>query len=401
MANTRLKKEILSHSENILNEVITIRRHLHQYPELSFKEYNTSKYIQEQLKKIKVPFKQIANTGIIATVGNPNTKKCIAIRADIDALPIQEKNNCDYASKNAGIMHACGHDVHTASALGTIMVLKKIESQLNGCVKVLFQPGEEVLPGGATLMIKEKALQSPKVSCILAQHVFPDLEAGKLGFREGPYMASTDEIYISIKGKGGHAAMPHRAQNPISVAAHLLSKMTNDFSLERMINENIILSFGKIIANGATNVIPETAEIAGTMRTLQQNKREKLYQYLQKTTHQFSQKYKIKIELKIIKGYPPLINTPHLTCYFKELAIQLLGKKNIVDIPIRMTADDFAYYLQKVPGTYYRLGTGNKKKGIVHNVHTPYFDIDENALFYGVSAMSWMTTNYLNQNHFI
>ncbi|GIV29785.1 MAG: hypothetical protein KatS3mg028_0851 [Bacteroidia bacterium] len=280
--------------------------------------------------------------------------------------------------------------------LGTLMVLKKIENQLNGCVKILFQPGEEVLPGGATLMIKEKALQNPKASCILAQHVFPDLEAGKLGFREGAYMASTDEIYISIKGKGGHAAMPHRAQNPIPVASHLLSKITNDFSLEKMTNDNIILTFGKIIANGATNVIPETVEIAGTMRTLQPNKREKIYQYLQKTTRQFSQQYKIKIELKIIKGYPPLLNTPHLTRYFKELAIQLLSKKNVVDIPIRMTADDFAYYLQKIPGTYYRLGTGNKKKGIVHNVHTPYFDIDEKALYYGTATMSWFTINYLN-----
>ncbi|RME19436.1 MAG: amidohydrolase, partial [Bacteroidetes bacterium] len=277
MTHTRLKKEILSYSESILNEVISIRRHLHQYPEISFKEYNTSKYIQEQLKKIKVPFKQIANTGIIATIGNPSKKKCIAIRADIDALPIQEKNNCDYASKNTGIMHACGHDVHTAAALGTIMVLKRIENQFNGCVKILFQPGEEVLPGGATLMIKEKALQNPKVSCILAQHVFPDLEAGKLGFREGPYMASTDEIYISIKGKGGHAAMPQRANNPIPVAAQLISEITKEYPLERMIKEEIILSFGKVIANGATNVIPEQAEIAGTMRTLNQNKREKLY----------------------------------------------------------------------------------------------------------------------------
>ncbi len=294
-------------------------------------------------------------------------------------------------------MHACGHDVHTAAALGTIMVLKRIENQFNGCVKILFQPGEEVLPGGATLMIKEKALQNPKVSCILAQHVFPDLEAGKLGFREGPYMASTDEIYISIKGKGGHAAMPQRANNPIPVAAQIISEITKEYPLERMIKEEIILSFGKVIANGATNVIPEQAEIAGTMRTLNQNKREKLYTYLNKITKHFAQKYQIQVSLNIVKGYPPLINSEELTYYFKNLAIDLLGKKNVVDLPTRMTADDFAYYLQKIPGTYYRLGTGNKKKGIIHNVHTPYFDIDESALYYGTASMSWFIVNYLDK----
>lgn len=397
MEHLAIKKNILSKSEKVFNQVIDIRRHIHQYPELSFKEYKTSLYIENLLKKWKIQYKKITHTGIAAFIGNPNASKCIAVRADIDALPIEEKNKCIYASKNKGIMHACGHDAHTAATLGSILVLKQFEKELNGCVKILFQPGEELLPGGAALMIKEKVLQNPKVNAIIAQHVFPDIEAGKLGFREGPYMASTDEIYISIKGKGGHGAMPQRANNPIPVAAHIISKISNDYSLDRMINENSILSFGKIHAYGATNVIPETLEIAGTMRTLNQKDRENIYQYLKNTIKHFSKLYKIKIELKIVTGYPPLVNSPDLTQYFKQLAIQLWGKKNIVDLPIRMTADDFAYYLQKTPGTYYRLGTGNKKKGIIHNVHTARFDIDEQSLYYGMASLSWFTFNYLNQ----
>jgi amidohydrolase len=393
--NTALKKILIQKSENVFEKVQSIRRHLHQYPELSFQEYNTSKFISSLLSEWNIPQKKLANTGIVSYLGNPSSKKCIAIRADIDALPIHEKNICDYSSKVNGVMHACGHDVHTASALGSILVLKDLQSELNGCVKILFQPGEELLPGGATLMIKKKALEKPKVHSIIAQHVFPDLEAGKLGFRSGPYMASTDEVYIYIKGKGGHGAMPQRANNPIPVASHLLSKISNDFTLNKMLEENFVVSFGKIIANGATNVIPETVEIAGTIRTLNDQKRKSIHQYLEKTTQQFSKKYKIKIELKIIKGYPPLINDTAHTNFFKEKAIELLGKKNVIDLPIRMTADDFAYYLQKIPGTYYRLGTGNKRKGITHNVHTPYFDIDENALYYGTLSLSWFAINYL------
>ncbi|GAB4447034.1 MAG: M20 family metallopeptidase [Bacteroidia bacterium] len=390
------KKNILSSTEKIVNQIIDIRRHLHQYPELSFQEYQTSQYIENILSKNNIQYKKVANTGIIAYLGNIHSKKCLAIRADIDALPIQEKNNVPYASVHSGVMHACGHDVHTACAIGSLLTLKSFENDLDGCIKVLFQPGEEVLPGGATLMIKEKALSHPKVNAILAQHVFPDLEAGQVGFREGPYMASTDEIYITITGKGGHGAMPQRAHNPIPIASHLISKITSDFPLEKMLKENFILTFGKIIANGATNVIPETTEIAGTLRTLNATKRKQLHRYLQKITSDFAKKFKIKIQLKIIIGYPPLINTPELTRFFKEKAMDLLGKKNVKELPIRMTADDFAHYLQKIPGTYYRLGTGNKKKGITHNVHTPYFDIDENALFYGISTLSWLSLNYIN-----
>ncbi|GIV27585.1 MAG: amidohydrolase [Bacteroidia bacterium] len=392
-----IQNKILQLSEKIFPEIDQHRRHLHQNPELSFQEYKTAEYIEQQLRQWNISYKKVANTGIIATLGkSTKTNRCIALRADIDALPIQEKNNCSYASSVPNVMHACGHDVHTACALGVIRVLKEIEHNLNGCVKIFFQPGEEVLPGGATLMIKEKALSNPKVNSVIAQHVFPDLEAGKVGFRSGPYMASTDEIYITIIGKGGHGAMPERANNPIPVASHLITEISKEFPLERMIKEHTILSFGKFIANGATNVIPEKVELAGTMRTLNPKKREQLYKFLKQITTNFSKKYKVKVQLNIVKGYPPLINNPSLTEFFKIKAIELLGKKNVVELPIRMTADDFAYYLQKVPGTYYRLGTGNKKKGITHNVHTPYFDIDENALFYGTSTMSWLIFNYLN-----
>ncbi len=393
-----MKKQILGAGEKVYEEVKSIRKYLHQYPELSFQEHNTSNYIENILKEWNIKYQRIAKTGLVAVIGNEKlSKKCIALRADIDALPIQEKNSCSYASKIAGVMHACGHDVHTACALGTMRILKDIEPHLHGTVKIIFQPGEEVLPGGANLIIKGKALSNPKVNAVIAQHVFPDLEVGKVGFRAGPYMASTDEVYITIIGKGGHGAMPQRANNPIPIASHLLFKISQDYSIEKIEKDNVVLSFGKVIANGATNVIPERIEIAGTIRTLNETKRKKLHQYLQKIIQQFSKRYKVKIELKIVKGYPPLINDNVLTEFFKYKAVELLGKRNVIDLPTRMTADDFAYYLKKVPGTYYRLGTANKNKGIIHNVHTPYFDIDERALYYGTIMMSWLIFNYLTK----
>lgn len=393
-----MKQYFLTSAEKIFPQIQSIRHHLHQYPELSFQEYQTSQYIQNILKEWGVTYQPIAKTGVLAIIGNSKkTNKCIAIRADIDALPIQEKNNTSYTSQIKGVMHACGHDVHTACALGSIYLFKQIEKQINGTIKIIFQPGEEVLPGGATMIIKEKGLQNPRVNALIAQHVFPDLETGKVGFRAGPYMASTDEIHISIHGKGGHGAMPHRAHNPIPVAAKIIDTISNDYPIEKMLKDNIIISFGKIIANGSTNVIPETVELSGTMRTLHPNNRLKIYQYLKSTIQKIARQYRIKIKLNIKKGYPPLINHPALTEFFKQKAVELLGSKNVVELPIRMTADDFAYYIQKLPGTYYRLGTGNKKKGIHHNVHTPYFDIDEHALYYGTAVMSWLVWNYLNE----
>ncbi len=392
-----IQQHIQKLTDKYYDTILQVRQHLHTYPELSFQEYKTADFIEHTLKKHNILFQRVAKTGVVAFVGSISANaKTIALRGDIDALPIQEKNNCSYASKNNGIMHACGHDVHTACVLGTAIILKQIETELKGGVKFIFQPGEEVLPGGASIMIKEKVLQMPKVNAVLAQHVFPDLEAGKFGFRPSAYMASTDEIHINIIGKGGHAALPQQANNPIPIMAEIIQQFNKDYPLEKMLKEQIILSVGKIEAQGATNVIPEKLYMAGTMRTLNQEKREKLYTYITQTIQKICKKYKAQYQLKIIKGYPPLVNDKKLTTFFIKSAEELVGKKNIIGLPIRMTADDFSYYLQKVPGTYFRLGTGNKKKKITANVHTPYFDIDESALWHGTNMLSWLSYKYIS-----
>ena len=253
-------------AKELLPEIISIRRHLHANPELSFEETETAKYICSVLKKENIDFKSgIAGTGIVATIkGNNSESRTIALRADMDALPIKEENKNEYCSKNMGVMHACGHDVHTASLLGAAMILNRCRTEINGTVRLIFQPGEEKLPGGASLMIKEGVLQNPTPDFIIGQHVFPELEVGKVGFKSGMYMASTDELYLTVKGKGGHAAMPSQYINPLLIASEILTQLNEMFMGENKIQREIptVLAFGKINSTGgATNVIPEEIKI--------------------------------------------------------------------------------------------------------------------------------------------
>jgi amidohydrolase len=385
-----LQVEIKKLTEELFPYLVNVRRHLHQNPELSFKEYNTSKYIQEQLTSHNISFKaNVAGTGIVATIEgqNPNSD-CVLLRADMDALPIQETNNVSYKSINNGVMHACGHDVHSTCVLGTAIIINQLKNNLKGTIKIVFQPGEEVLPGGAKLMIDEGILENPKVNKAIALHVFPNLEVGKVGFKEGMYMASTDELYLTINGKGGHAAMPSEYINPLIIASEIILKINQEFMLEPKNDIPAVIAFGKISGDGATNVIPEQVKIAGTFRTMNENWREDVHQKLHEIVTSFSKKYKIQSHLEVVKGYPYLINDNLLTQTCRTKAISVLGQENVIELPLRMTAEDFAYITQKIPSCFFRLGTANTIKKINAGVHTSNFDVDENSIKVGVELLS-------------
>lgn len=391
-------------SQKYFKKVVEIRQHLHKHPELSFREFETSKFIQQQLTEAGIHFTSgHVETGIIALIKGKNPdKKTLLLRADMDALPITEKNNADYRSCNEGVMHACGHDAHSAAILGAAFILNELKDEWEGTVKIMFQPGEEVLPGGSSLMIKDGVLENPKVDKALALHVFPNLEAGKAGFKGGMYMASTDELYLTVSGKGGHAAMPAEYINPLIIASEILLKINTEFmlpgSLKGSAGENIptVVAFGKIEGKGATNVIPEKVEIEGTFRTMDEDWRNQVHQQLQNIVKNLSSKYGVESHLRIEKGYPFLVNDVALTKACFAAAQEYLGKNNVEELPLRMTAEDFAYITQKVPSCFYRLGTANKEKGITSGVHTATFDIDENALQTGMGLMAWLAVNELN-----
>lgn len=394
-----LLEKIKAKSKELSSQLIDIRRHLHANPELSFQEFETSKYIQAVLAKHNIKFETgFVKTGIIALIkGNNPERRCVLLRADMDALPIEERNEVDYKSKNNGVMHACGHDVHSSCALGAAIILNDLKAEFEGTIKIMFQPGEEVLPGGAHLMIKEGILENPHVDCALALHVFPSMETGKLGFRTGMYMASTDEIYIDVFGKGGHAAMPADYNNPLIIASDLLLKLNNEFVLNQQSQPApTVLAFGKIEGKGATNVIPASVSIAGTFRTMDEAWRDKVHERIKEIALECANTYKAKIDVRIERGYPFLVNDESVTRTVKSATEQYLGANNVEELPLRMTAEDFAYISQKVPSCFFRLGTGNSSKGITSGVHTATFDIDENAIEIGVNSMVWGALNLLS-----
>jgi len=391
------KSKIQLLAKQYLSETIDIRRHLHAHPELSFEEYTTSDFIVSKLKQYAIPFQQgIVKTGIVALIEGINpSKKTIALRADMDALPITETNDTAYKSQNIGVMHACGHDVHSASLLGVAKILNELKNDFEGTVKLIFQPGEEKLPGGASLMIKEGVLENPHPQSIFAQHVFPSMEVGKVGFRTGMYMASTDEIYITIKGKGGHAAMPADYNNPLLIASQILVELNKTFMLQEQ-KAPTVLAFGKIIGNGATNVIPDEVKVEGTFRTMDEDWRAEAHTKMKKLAETIAQQLGGSCDFRIEHGYPFLVNDETVTSRAAAAAADYLGKENVEQLPLRMTAEDFAFYSQQIPACFYRLGTGNKSKGITSGVHTATFDIDEQALEIATGLMVWLTLNELS-----
>jgi len=377
-------------AESIFDEILSIRRHLHKIPELSFKEHKTSAYIKSVLITWDIHFTEdIADTGIIVLLkGNNPSSKTIALRADFDALPIFEENEVDYCSGNNGVMHACGHDAHTASMLGAIKILNTLKKEWEGSMKFIFQPAEEMLPGGAQQMIKEGVLESPKVEKMFGQHVFPDLEVGKVGFRPGKYMASTDELHITIKGKGGHAALPENYNSPLLAAAKLITAL-DEFSKKEK-DRPCVLAIGLIEGLGSTNVIPEKVNIKGTLRALDEDFRMKTHEKMLVIASSIAETYSLTIDFDIRKGYPCLVNDEAVTKKSISFAKEYIGAENVIDLPIRMTAEDFSYYSQKVPSCFYRLGTANKSKGIIHGLHTSRFNIDESSLKVGMGLMAYL-----------
>jgi amidohydrolase len=390
-------EKIKSLSEQYSTEVIELRRYLHANPELSYQEFNTAKYVAGQLKNFGLsPKEGIATTGVAVEIAGKNpAKKTVALRADMDALPIHEANDVPYKSKVPGVMHACGHDVHTSSLLGTAKILHAIKDQFEGTVRLIFQPGEEKNPGGASYMIRDGVLKDPQPSGIIGQHVFPLLSVGKVGFREGMYMASCDEIYLKVIGRGGHGAAPDLCIDPILIASHIIIALQQVISRNASPKQPTVLTFGKISGEGATNIIPNEVNIAGTFRAMNEEWRESALQKIKKMAESIADGMGGKCEVDISRGYPFLKNNPELTQRIRNAAEAYVGKENVVDLDITLGAEDFAYYSQVIPASFYRLGTKNEKKGIVSYVHTPTFDIDEDALKLGPGLMAWMAIQEL------
>ncbi len=393
MLKDRIKSLALAYKQ----EVIDLRRHLHSHPELSFKEFQTAAFVAEKLKAIGITeIESKATTGWSALIKGKNPeKKVVALRADMDALPIIEANEVPYKSQNPGVMHACGHDAHTASLLGAAKILHEVRDQFEGTIKLIFQPGEEIIPGGASLMIKDKVLENPRPNYILGQHVMPMIPAGKVGFRSGLYMASADELYLTIKGKGGHGAMPETFIDPVLISAHLLVALQQIVS--RVANPKIpsVLSFGRVEALGATNIIPNEVKIQGTFRTLDEAWRAKAHEKMRQIAEGIVEGMGGQLDFEIRKGYPFLKNNPELTARSVAAAQTYLGAENVLDLDIWMASEDFAYFSQEIDGCFYRLGTRNEARGITSGVHTPTFDIEEEALEIGAGLMAWLAVSEL------
>ena len=386
-------------AEGIYPKVVDIRRHLHRYPELSFQEVETGKYIQHVLEEQQIPFTTgWAGNGVVAIVeGNKPDSKVVALRADIDALPIHEDNDTEYSSKHPGIMHACGHDVHTASLLATAKILNELRHQFDGTVKFIFQPGEEKMPGGASIMIKEGVLEDPKPSSILGQHVYSLLPVGTVGFRSGKSMASSDEIRMKVNGVGGHGAVPQFAVDPIVITSQIITALQQLVSRQSDPTIPSVLTFGKIQSEGgAFNVIPNSVSVEGTFRTFNEYWRYQAHDKMKKIAGGIAASFDASCDLDITVGYPFLVNEEALTERCRSAAIEFLGADHVREIPARLTSEDFAYYTHHMHGCFYRLGIANPDKNIVSPVHSSTFDIDENALITGPSLMAWLAITELS-----
>lgn len=390
-----LKDEIKAIASEIRDDILAKRRHLHQHPELSFKEFNTSAFIKKSLDEWGIPWMPAANTGVIATLQGNKTDKTIALRADMDALPIQEETNLTFKSINHGVMHACGHDLHVASLLGVAHILKRLEKKINGTVKLVFQPAEEILPGGAIKILQEGVLLNPKVDVILGQHIMPSIESGKVGIRKGRFMASMDEIRIKVKGKGGHGAEPHNNNDPVVAASTII--VTLQQIVSRYNNPKIpsVLSFGKIEANGSTNIIPDVVFIEGTFRTMDEHWREEAHKKIIEVSKSVAGGLGCECDIDIKRGYPCLHNCETLTDKIHSYMREYIGDTNIIETDIWMASEDFAYYAQNFSSCFYLLGTGYYGR-TNPSLHTPTMEINEECIETGMGLMSYLTFRYLN-----
>lgn len=385
-----LAEKIKSLAKEFTADALAIRHHLHAHPELSYQEFETSAYIQRQLTEIGIPFTVMATTGVVGLIEGRNpSSRIVALRADIDALPILEENQVPYKSRNEGVMHACGHDVHTSCLLGAARILYTLKNEWEGTVKLIFQPGEERNPGGASILIREGVLENPKPEAIFGLHVHPQMEAGKLSFRSGKVMASADEIYITVRGKGGHAAAPHLTVDTILVASQLVTGLQQIVSRRSSPFSPSVLSICSFQGGYTTNVIPSEVKLMGTFRTMDESWRFKAHELIEQQARSIAESMGADIDIRIDVGYPNVYNHEGLHTIARELAESFMGKEHVGETELRMGAEDFGYYSQQIPGCFYRLGTGNIEKGIISGVHTPTFNVDESAIPIGMGIMAW------------
>lgn len=370
---------------------IEVRRHLHAHPELSYQEFETSRFVREQLESLGIPCEIRATTGVVGLIkGRRDADRVIALRADMDALPIQEENDIPYRSRNNGVMHACGHDVHTTCLLGAAKILQETRDNWAGTIKLIFQPGEEKNPGGASLMIKDGVLENPRPTAIFGLHVHPGLAVGKMSFRGGQVMASADELYITVKGKGGHAASPHLCIDPILIASHLVVALQQTISRHNNPHNPSVLSITAFNGGTTTNVIPNEVRLKGTFRAMDEEWRFKAHGIITNLCHNLVRSMGGEVDLHIDIGYPSVFNNETLNEIARQKAEAYAGSSNVEETEKRMGAEDFGYYTQHIPGCFYRLGVMNSEKGIVSGVHTPTFDIDESAIETGMGMMAWL-----------
>lgn len=391
-----LISEIKNLSKEIHADIVGFRRHLHANPELSFQEYETSAFVKKQLDAIGIPWQAVADTGILASVsGKLPSSDVVALRADMDALPIQEMNKVPYASRRANVMHACGHDFHTSSLLGSVKILNRLKDRFKGTVKFFFQPGEEVIPGGASHMIRDGVLENPKVNAVIGQHAMPRIEAGKIGIRKGKHMASMDSLFVRIIGRGGHGAQPHLNIDPVVIASHIILALQQIVSRMAHPGDPTVLSFGKVVANGAINVIPDEVYMEGTFRAMNETWRNEAHRRMTKMAEEIADSMGAKCDFKIQRGYPFLVNEEKLTEQVRAYAVDYLGEDNVLDEDIWMAAEDFAYYSQVADSCFYLCGVGNKERGIQSSLHTPTFDIDEEVLSLSPGLMAYIALKRL------
>ncbi len=394
-----LKEKIRQLAKQYAPESVGIRRHLHAHPELSYKEFETSAFVQEKLKELGIPFDIKATTGVVGLIKGKNPdKRIIALRADLDALPIKEQNDVTYKSQNEGVMHACGHDAHTSILLGAAKILNELKAEWEGTVKLIFQPGEEKNPGGASLLIQEGVLHNPHPQAIFGLHVHPGLDTGKFSFRAGPSMASADEIYITVKGKGGHAAAPHLTVDTVLVASHIVIALQQVISRNRNPFTPSVLTISSFQGGYTTNVIPSEVKLMGTFRAMDETWRFQAHKLIHQICRGIAQAMGAEIDVLVDVGYPVVNNDENLYPIARAKAEEFIGKENVEETELRMGAEDFGYYTQEIPGCFYRLGVMNKAKGIVSGVHTPTFNIDESAIEKGMGMMAWLgATIYSDQ----
>lgn len=386
-----LKEKIQQLASTYSNDLINIRHHLHANPELSYKEFETSAFVQQKLKEYGIPYETKAVTGVVGLIKGKNPgKRVIALRADMDALPIKEENDVPYKSKNEGVMHACGHDVHTTCLLGASRILNELKDEWEGTVKLIFQPGEEKNPGGASIMIKEGVLENPRPSAILGLHVHPQLEVGKFRFRGGKIMASADELYITIRSKGGHAAAPQQTADTILIASQLVVALQQIISRNKNPFSPSVLSITSFQGGFTTNVIPSEVKLMGTFRAMDEQWRFEAHTLIRKLATELVHSMGAEIDLHIDVGYPTVYNNEQLNAMAEAAAAEYAGSENVEESELRMGAEDFGYYSQVIPGCFYRLGAGNEAKGINSGVHTPTFNIDEDAIRLGAGMMAWL-----------